>query len=64
MKKAKFTKGLSISLDPSQFQKIKDITDQLGISIGEWFRAVIDKALTSSTEKNPSKRIRDQASGG
>jgi hypothetical protein len=64
MKRAKFTKGLSISLDPSQFQKIKDITDQLDISIGEWLRAVIDKALTSSPEKNPSKRIRAQASGG
>lgn len=64
MKKAKFTKGLSISLDPNQFQKIKDITDQLDISIGEWLRAVIDKALISSSGKRVRGAMRDQVSGG
>jgi hypothetical protein len=64
MKKAKFTKGLSISMDPNQFQKIKDITDQLDISIGEWLRAVIDDALISSKKGNGHEAIRGQADGG
>jgi hypothetical protein len=64
MKRAKFTKGLSISLDPHQFQKIKDITDQLDISIAEWLRTVVDDALIVRAKKSAPKGIRDQVSGG
>ena len=64
MKRAKFTKGLSISLDPQQFQRIKDITDQLDISISEWLRTVVDDALIVHSKKSAPKGMRDQVSGG
>ena len=64
MKRAKFTKGLSISLDPQQFQRIKDITDRLNISIAEWLRTVVDDALIVHCKKNAREGMKDQASGG
>jgi len=64
MKRAKFTKGLSISLDPQQFQRIKDITDQLDISIAEWLRTVVDDALILRSKESAREVMRDQASGG
>ena len=64
MKRAKFTKGLSISLDPQQFQRIKDITDQLDISIAEWLRTVVDDALILRSKESAREVMRDQVSGG
>ena len=64
MKRAKFTKGLSISLDPQQFQRIKDITDQLDISIAEWLRTVVDDALILRSKESAREVMRDQARGG
>jgi hypothetical protein len=45
MKQAIFTKSLTISMPPEQYDKIKDITDQCRISMGEWVRDAIDAAL-------------------
>jgi predicted DNA-binding protein len=48
MKQAVFTKSLTISMPPEQYEKIKQITDQCRMSMGEWVRGAIDAAL----EKN------------
>ena len=48
MKQAIFTKSLTISMPPEQYEQIKKITDQRRISMGDWVRNAIDTAL----EKN------------
>ena len=45
MKQAIFTKSLTISMSPEQYEQIKEITDQYRISMGEWVREAIDAAL-------------------
>jgi hypothetical protein len=45
MKTAKFTKSLTISLQPEVFKRIKKITDKEQISISEWTRAAVERAL-------------------
>jgi len=45
MKQAIFTKSLTISMPPEQYDQIKEITDQCRISMGEWVRDAIDAAL-------------------
>ena len=60
MKKAIFTKTLSVAIDPSVFALLKDITDEQEIGISEWVRAVIDvelkKVEKSNGQTNQSKR--------
>lgn len=46
MKEAKFTKPLSMAVQPELYRKIKEITDDERISIAEWFRRVAEKALS------------------
>jgi hypothetical protein len=45
MKRARYTKGISLSLTPDQYEKIKAVTDEQELSIAEWFRAMVDEAL-------------------
>jgi hypothetical protein len=45
MKTAIFTKALTVSLRQEVFEKIKEITDEKKISIGEWVRAAVEAAL-------------------
>jgi hypothetical protein len=47
MKRARYTKGISLSLAPDQYEKIKAITDEQEISIAEWFRAMVEEVLGS-----------------
>ena len=47
MKRARYTKGISLSLAQDQYEKIRIITDEEEISIAEWFRAMVDEALRS-----------------
>jgi hypothetical protein len=49
MKRARYTKGISLSLTPEQYEKIKAVTDKQEISIAEWFRAVVDQVLQSDS---------------
>jgi hypothetical protein len=51
MKQAIFTKSLTISMPPEQYEQIKEITDQGCISMGEWTRSAIDKALAKHQQK-------------
>ncbi|OQC18397.1 MAG: hypothetical protein BWX72_00048 [Firmicutes bacterium ADurb.Bin080] len=45
MKKAQFTKGLTIALPDEIYLKIKTITDERKLSMGEWMRVAAEKAL-------------------
>jgi hypothetical protein len=51
MKIAQFTKSLTVSLRPEVFEKIKQITDEKQISIGEWVRDAIETALLTIQQK-------------
>ena len=46
MKKARFTRPLTVSFSEDVFQKIKAITDRKNISMAEWVRIASEKALS------------------
>ena len=41
----RFTKAFSIGLSPEVFQKVKELSDQQRISMGQWFRNVAEKEI-------------------
>ena len=45
MREACFTKALTVAFSQETFAKIKAITDQKKISMGEWVRIAAEKAL-------------------
>jgi hypothetical protein len=45
MRKAKFTKPLSVTVTEEVYQRIKIFTNNEGISMSELVRAIIDKEL-------------------
>ena len=51
MRKAHFTKTLSMAISPELYGKIRKITDEKNISISEWFRDVAGNYLTNVTKK-------------
>lgn len=56
MKQAIFTKSLTISMPPEQYEQIKRITDEQCISMAEWTREAVEKALSNSPEKGGTKQ--------
>ena len=50
MKQAVYTKSLTIAVSPEQYDQIKDITDEKGISMGEWVRDAVEVSLKNSVE--------------
>ena len=55
MKTAQYTKSLTVSLRPEIFEKIKRITDEKQISLGEWVRDAIETALSTIQPKEEKK---------
>ena len=53
MKKAQFTKPLTIALSQSIFEEIKQITDDRQISMAEWVREAVDAALEEHKKQDP-----------
>jgi metal-responsive CopG/Arc/MetJ family transcriptional regulator len=51
MKTAQYTKSLTVSLRPEIFEKIKRITDEKQISLGEWVRDAVDAVLEKHQPK-------------
>ena len=51
MKQAIFTKSLTISMPPEQYEHIKQITNQCRISMGEWVRDAIEGQLLKLQNK-------------
>ena len=48
MRQAKYTKGLTVALQEDVYLKIRKITDQQKISMGEWIRRMAEKALLNN----------------
>ena len=55
MKKATFTKPMTVSVRPEIYDRIKSITDKREISIADWVRAAIEKALEN---EQPADELR------
>ena len=51
MKVAQFTKSLTISMPPENYEQIKQITDEQCISIAEWVRDAVAAALKKLQQK-------------
>lgn len=45
MREACFTKALTVAFSPEIYRRIKEITDQKKVSMGEWVRIAAEKAL-------------------
>jgi len=48
MKKACFTKALTVAFSEEIYLKIKNITDEKNISMGEWVRLAAERALDNN----------------
>jgi len=48
MKKACFTKALTVAFSEEVYLKIKEITDEKKISMGEWVRLASEKELNNN----------------
>jgi hypothetical protein len=55
MKRARYTKGISLSLAPDQYEKIRNITDEQEISVAEWFRAMVEQVLQSDSKERENQ---------
>ena len=51
MKQAIFTKSLTISMPPENYEQIKQITDDQQISMAQWVRDAVVAALTTNQLK-------------
>jgi hypothetical protein len=51
MKIATYTKALTIALHPDTYDQVKQITDAGQISMAEWVRDAVDKALDKKRHK-------------
>jgi len=51
MKVAQYTKPLTVALRPEVFDQIKDISDEMQISMAEWVRHVLERALKNAKTK-------------
>ena len=51
MRQAVFTKSLTISMPPEQYEQIKQITDADQISMGAWVRDAVIAALKTNQQK-------------
>jgi hypothetical protein len=45
MKEACFTKSLTVAFSEEVYNKVKAVTDQKRISMGEWVRVAVEEAL-------------------
>ena len=52
MKKALYTKQFTASFKTETFDRIKEITDQGDISMGEWLRMAADEKLKTMDQEN------------
>jgi hypothetical protein len=52
MKKALYTKQFTASFKTETFDRIKEITDQGDISMGEWMRVAADEKLAMVDQEN------------
>jgi hypothetical protein len=48
MKKARYTKALTVALRPDVFKRIRELTDEREISMADWVREVVDTSLETN----------------
>ncbi|MCK5679816.1 hypothetical protein KAI46_03285 [bacterium] len=51
MRRKKYSKLVTVCMDPLTYERVKLVVDRLGISFSEWFR----KALVEKLEKEDVK---------
>jgi len=51
MKVAQYTKPLTVALRPEVYDQIKEISDEMHISMAEWVRHVLESALKNAKTK-------------
>ena len=51
MRKHRFTRPITIYLEPEKFSEIEKITNATDISIGAWFRSLLDEKLAQGEQK-------------
>ena len=56
MKKAQFTKPLTVPLKPEVFALVKAVTDEMETSMAEWARELIHEALRKIEENEEAMR--------
>ena len=56
MRTKQFSKPLSVALPSDHFEEIKRITDEQQISMAQWVREAVDKALQNINEKEEIMR--------
>ena len=52
MREAKFSKPLTIALDPEVYDRVKQITDDEKRSMADWVREAIDRVLDENSAAN------------
>jgi hypothetical protein len=57
MRKRQFTKSLSVALSEEHFELIKEITDELQVSMAEWVRTVVEIALKTVAREEGRKNV-------
>ncbi len=60
MKTASFTKALTVALSEETYLKIKEITDEKNISMGEWVRIATGKALNNEHDKTTTEETNNE----
>ena len=51
MRKAQFSKSLTVAMRPETFQQVKEITDQQDTSMADFVRFAVETALSALNEK-------------
>jgi predicted HicB family RNase H-like nuclease len=52
VKKAIFTKPMTVTVRPDVYKRLKAVTDRQEISIADWIRTAIDKALENEASSD------------
>ena len=60
MRKAQFTKTLTVAISPELYEEIKRVTEEKEISISEWFRGVT-KLFLDGNKPNLLKKENDKS---
>ena len=55
MKVAQFTKSLTVAMRPEAFDQIKEISDEMQISMAEWVRHVLEGSFNNTKSKEENK---------
>ena len=58
MIEARFTKLLTVALEPKVYDRLKALTDEAMVSIAHWVRAAINQTLEKENESNKTENIK------